>query len=532
MDQQGPAAMLFNLVKEQLEGTEDLQQIEAQVTLVADTCKLSQDVVTEVLTEFASQFAPAVNVIRAPRLLVDWGELPRVGYQVRPEFSLLCPAYSARPEIHIKVDRDLDHDAYDPLRRPQIDEPGLWAFHVPFRMTSEGMDCRPGHYLLDVEVTFREAPAGAARFYRCRIRLNVPDLNDDQGGVLEIDGDGQSMVNLQGYNLKQFSKVVLKGGEDSVINLQNAMGGNNGEDENDEPLPDNKPATTFEYQLKVNSEKQSRLPTVAATTERRAYLDSAGLVFEDGRRTLIYSRPRLTFGRSRDNDVVLRFLPRSKENDNNSRNLSRTHCVAEVVPEGIEIRDESRTGIELNYSVVREREVVTTHHTGEVTPIQLGVTGAVPTPLTLEMITFGPDRYAEKDDLEFWHELYSEMVGARSISRLARESLSLQLDAVRYDRVENLKDEESYVLLLREALIGGSPNQAAIVLSDHSSPVQARLLHLDRTFWIEPLNESKLPSINGTPLQVRSLTPLSPGMEIQFGDEVATFDRPTQLYLD
>lgn len=381
MDQQGPAAMLFNLVKAQLEGNEDLQQIENQVTVVADTCNIPEQVVAEVIAEFRTQFAPAVSTVAAPRLLVDWGELPRVGYQVRPEFSLLCPAYSARPEIQIKVDRDLDHDANDPLRRPQIDEPGLWTFHVPFRMTSEGMDCRPGHYLLDVEVTFREAPADAPRFYRCRIRLNVPDMNDDQGGVLEIDGDGQSMVNLQGYNLKQFSKVVLKGGEDSVINLQNAIGGDDGE--GDAPPADDKLATTFEYQLKVNTEKQSRLPTVTTTTDRRAYLDAAGLVFEDGRRTLIYARPRLTFGRSRDNDVVLRFLPRSSENDKNSRNLSRTHCVAEVVPEGIEIRDESRTGIELNYSVVREREVVTTHHTGEVTPIQLGVTGTVPTPCPL-----------------------------------------------------------------------------------------------------------------------------------------------------
>ena len=530
MDQQGPAARLFNLVKGQLEGNEDLQQIENQITVVAHACNIPQEVVTEVIAEFRAQFAPAVSTVAAPRLLVDWGELPQVGYQVRPEFSLLCPAYSARPEIQIKVDRDLDHDANDPLRRPLIDEPGLWTFHVPFRMTTEGVNCRPGHYLLDVEITFREAPADAPRFYRCRIRLNVPDLNDGQGGVLEIDGDGQSMVNLQGYNLKQFSKVVLKGGEDSVINLQNAIGGDDGEV--DAPPVDDQLVTTFEYQLKVNTEKQSRLPTVTPTTDRRAYLDAAGLVFEDGRRTLIYARPRLTFGRSRDNDVVLRFLPRSAENDTNSRNLSRTHCVAEVVPEGIEIRDESRTGIELNYSVVREREVVTTHHTGEVTPIQLGVTGTVPTPLTLEMMTFGPDRYAERDELEFWHELYSEMVGARSLSRLARESLSLQLDAVRYDRVENLKDEESYVLLLREALIGGSPNQAAIVLNDHSIPVQARLLHLDRTFWIEPLSETNLPLINGNPVPVRSLTPLSPGMKIQFGEETAIFDRPTQLYLD
>ena len=180
MEQQSPAAMLFNLVKNQLEGTEDLLQIENQVNVVAEQCSIPKDVVTEVIAQFRAQLAPAVNTVNTPRLLVDWGELPRVGYQVRPEFSLLCPAYSARPEIQIKVDRDLDHDANDALRRPQIDEPGLWTFHVPFRMTTEGMDCRPGHYLLDVEVTFREAPTDAPSFYRCRIRLNVPDLNDDQ----------------------------------------------------------------------------------------------------------------------------------------------------------------------------------------------------------------------------------------------------------------------------------------------------------------------------------------------------------------
>lgn len=528
MEQQGPAATLYSLVKSQLEGSEDYTEIETRVNAVAASCKIAEEEILQVLDRFRGEIPPeAIDV--APRLLVDWGELPRVGYQVRPEFSLLCPAYSARPDVQVKVDRDLDHDAQDPLRRLQIDDPGLWTFHVPFRMTSESMDCRPGQYLIDVEVTFREAPVDAPRFYRCRIRLNVPDLNADEGGVLEIDGDGQSMVNLQGYNLKQFSKVVLKGGEDSVINLQNAIGG----DDTDEPapVPDDKPITTFEYQLKVNSEKQTRLPTVAVSTARRAYLDVAGLFFEDGRRTLLYSRPRITFGRSRDNDAVLRFLPRNEENDRNSRNLSRTHCVAELVPEGIEIRDESRTGIELNYSVVRDREVLTTHHTGEMTAIQLGVTGTVPTPFTLEMMTFGPDRHTEQDDLEFWHELYSELVGGR-MSRLAREALSQRLDAVRFDRVENLKDEESYVLLLREALIGGSPNQAAVVLNDHHAAVQARLVHLDRTFWIEPLLASNLPSIDGNELPLRSLTPLSPGMQIQFGNETATFDRPSQLHLD
>lgn len=527
MDLQGPADILYNLVNSGLTGSKSFGDVESQVQAAAASAGIPDEVVSEVLDRFREELQPVEPEISVPRLLVDWGELPRVGFQVRPEFSLLCPAYDARPEIHVKVDRDLDHNPDDPLRRPQIDEPGLWTFHVPFRMATDGMDCRPGQYLINVDVSFREAPEKAARFFRCRIRLKVSDLNSGEGGILEIDGDGQSMVNLQGYNLKQFSKVVLKGGADSVINLQDAIGGARPDAWPTEP---EKP-TTFEYELKVNSEKQSRLPTVLPRNSRPAYLDAMGLFFEDGRRTLLYARPRLTFGRSRDNDVVLRFLPRSVENDADSRNISRTHFVTELMPDGIEIRDESRSGIELNYTVVRDREVIPTGHSGEVTEVKLGVTGTVPQSFTLEMTSFGPDRYTEQDELEFWHELYSEIVGGR-LSRLTREAISQRLDAVRFDRVENLAGEESYVMLLREALIGGSPNTSSVVLSEGDGMVCARILHLDRSFWLEPLSSMQLPSIDGQELPLRSLTRLTPGMEISFGGEVAKFDRPGQLYLD
>ncbi len=530
MDPSGASGILYNLVSSSLTGSEPLEEVETQLQGIAASAGISEDVVEEVLQRFRSEMQPATEATdKTPRLLVDWGELPRVGVQVRPEFSLLCPAYQGRPEIEVHVDRDLDHQSDDPLRRPQIDEPGLWTFHVPFRMTTGGMDCLPGKYLIDVNVSFREVPENASRFFRCRLGLSVPDLNADDGGVLEIDGDGQSMVNLQGYNLKQFSKVVLKGGADSVINLQNAVGSQE-ESETVEPPPE-KPTTSFEYQLKIDSEKQSRLPTIVPSPSRPAYLDAAGLFFEDGRRALLYSRPRLTFGRSRDNDVVLRFFPRSEELDVHSRNISRTHYVAEIIPDGIEIRDESRSGIELNYSVVREREVVPTDHSGEVTEIKLGVTGTVPQSFLMEMTTFGPERQSDREELEFWHELYAELAGGR-ISRLAREGLSQRLDAIRFDRVENLAGEESYVVVLREALIGGSPNTASVLLSDGNPTIAARLLHLDRGFWLESLSDSRRILIDGEVLPVRHLARLSPGMQVEFDGEIAKFDRPAQLYLD
>ena len=528
MEIQAPAETLFNLVKSQLDQTSSIEDVEAQIQAVAENADIPDDVVLEVIAKFRKELQ-SVPTNTAPRLLVDWGELPRVGFQVRPEFSLLCPAYASRPELRVSVDRELDHDASDSLRRPRADEPGLWSFHVPFRMTSDGMDCRPGHYLIDVELSFRDVPPELPRFYRCRIRLNVSAANAEDGGVLEIDGDGQSMVNLQGYNLKQFSKVILKAGEDSVINLQNAIGGL---DNIDTPgTESDKPVTTFEYQLKIDTEKQAKLPVLAASVKSRSYLDTAGFFFEDGRRSIVLTRPRITFGRSRDNDVVIRFLPRSKEHDEHSRNISRTHCIAELTLEGIELRDESRSGMEVNYAVVRDREVVPAVHAGDVTHIEFGVTGTVPKKFELEMVMFAPDRHEYRDELEYWDELYCEILGGR-LSRSAREALDVSINGVRYDRVTNLAGEESYVHLLREALIGGSPVQSAIVLRDSGPKVQARLLHIDRSFWLEPLPGANPITIDGTLLRTRSLNALVLGMQIQFGSEVVTFDRPAQHYLD
>ncbi|MFM2093193.1 MAG: hypothetical protein RIS70_317, partial [Planctomycetota bacterium] len=181
--------------------------------------------------------------------------------------------------------------------------------------------------------------------------------------------------------------------------------------------------------------------------------------------------------------------------------------------------------------VVRERHVIPAAHAGDVTHVELGVTGTVPQKFELEMLPFAPARHEHRDELEYWDELYCEIVHGRR-SRLAREALDVMLNAVRYDRAENLAGEESYVHLLREALFGGSRTQAAILLRECGPQPQARLLHIDRTFWLEPLPGALPITLDGFTLKPRSLNPLAPGMEIQFGSERARFDQPSQLYLD
>jgi hypothetical protein len=527
MDAQSPAGILYSLVKSQVpDENVSLSVVETQVRAVATQATIPEAVVDEVLARFHAEIEERKAPV-PPRLFVDWGELPRMGYQVRPEFTLVCPGYTTRPTVRISVDKELDHDPNDRLRRPVPDEDGLWSFHVPFRMTSDGMDCLPGQYLIDLQVSFSEAPAGLARFFRSRIRLKVSGMASDSGGVLEIDGDGQSVVNLQGYNLKQFSRVILKGGQDGVINLQNGLG------TTDQQVDDASAEvqTTFEYELKVNSDIQSRVPTVRHSGETRARLDSGVLQFEDGRQTVLLARRRVSFGRSRDNDVILRFLPASEENDRLSRNISRTHMIAELVAEGVEIRDEkSLKGIEVNYSVVKDSVSLSPHYVGDPVQIDLGVTGAVSEPFRLEMMALSSQREREKEDVQFWDDLYCEAVGAR-MSRLQNDAIETQIDALRFDRVDNLTAREAYVMLFREALIGGSDTRSAILLKYEASHSVARLIHLDRTFWLERLPGKTTVCVDGEELHPCRLAALNPGMSISFGVETATFSTVSQLDL-
>jgi hypothetical protein len=126
---------------------------------------------------------------------------------------------SGRPTVKVEIDRSLDNDPSDPLRQVRTEESGLWSFYVPFSLTTNGLDARPGLYVIDVAVTFPHVTAGQPRFLQTRIRLNIPDASSGQRELV-IDGDGQSVVNLAGHDLRSFSRVVLKG-DDTVIRSGN-----------------------------------------------------------------------------------------------------------------------------------------------------------------------------------------------------------------------------------------------------------------------------------------------------------------------
>ena len=511
---------VYDLIKLQLNGDESFEEIER---LVDNLCnQFNLDFSKEVLNRFRSQATEKST----PKLLVKWGELPQIGHHSCPEFNLLCPGYLGKPMISIRVAQNLDHDPKAQLHSPKQEQEGLWSFFVPFQLTTNQMDCRPGIYFIEVDIYFREVPKGYANFYRSLVRLNVKSSSDENGAILEIDGDGESVVNLHGYDLKQFSKVVLKGGQDGIINLQNTFG--------QSPAAPSATVqqTVFEYKLKPDLEKQKRIPTrLSRPLTQQGKTDRACLLHEDGRNTLLIANNSVTFGRSRDNDIILRFLPKSDENDNSSRYLSRTHLAINLGQDGLELIDLSNTGVEFDYDPIKEKLLFMPRYSGHTsTRLELGSKGLGPKVFGMELHLYSMERELPLTERYFWHSLYTETLGSH-MSRLHQDSIETGIDAVRLERETNLKDQESYILLYREALIGSSVHSASILVESESSRPFARILHIDRRFWLERIQPSGTIRLNDTELKLHDIVPLEFGNTILAGQEKLVFTSYSQLYL-
>ena len=343
-----------------------------------------------------------------PRLLVDWGELPRVGRAARPHFSLIASGIAGRPTVKVTVDRSLDNDPTDPLRQVRTEEAGLWSFYVPFSLTTNGLDSRPGLYVIDVAVTFSHVAAGQPRFLQTRIRLNIPDASSGQRELV-IDGDGQSVVNLAGHDLRSFSRVVLKGDDKSIINLQNFS-----PHQPAEPITAPEKSVVFEYELKVNHDIQGRLPRLIEVPQA-SRAEAISLIC-GSRRIHVFAKKRATFGRQRrtENDVCLRFLPRSEQHDEGSRGISRTHMALDLSDDGFVLADEkSAKGIDVDCDPVKGEKTFTYMDAHGGRHIDLPSPLSASLSLEMELTIFGrnPDDADFRSDLD-WDDVCFEIASS------------------------------------------------------------------------------------------------------------------------
>ena len=440
-----------------------------------------------------------------PRLLVDWGELPQLGRAARPHFSLIASGVAGRPTVKVTVDRSLDNDPSDPLRQVRTEESGLWSFYVPFSLTTNGLDARPGLYVIDVAVTFPHVAAGQPRFLQTRIRLNIPDASSGQRELV-IDGDGQSVVNLAGHDLRSFSRVVLKGDDKSIINLQNFS------QAQPEQATAPEKSVVFEYELKVNRDIQGRLPRPVSVTQP-SKTEAITLVCGD-RRIHVFAKKRATFGRQRrtENDVCLRFLPRSEQHDEGSRAISRTHMALDLSDDGLVLTDEkSAKGIDVDCDPVKEEKTFTylDAHGGRHIDLPSQLSASLSIEMELTIFGRNPDDPDFRSDLE-WDDVCFEATGEQP-SRLWQVARGCGIEAARIRRLNNLPEEE-YVFLYRHATIGRSAKDSAVVVPHLPAALAGdlRLLYAGRMFWLHSGGRAKI-RVDGEPVPGACLIPLQFG---------------------
>lgn len=460
-----------------------------------------------------------------PRLLVDWGVAPRVGHQLRPRCILVCPAgWDVRPCVEVAIDPLLDnHLATGPVELT-ADGDGLWEFHAPFSMTTRNDNCRPGQYLVQVRVAFRGLQASRrARYFTCTIRLDVADSSQSER-TLEIDGDGQSIINLHGQDLQSFGRVVLRGGESGIVNLQGPL--DSGTGASPEPAAT---SLTHEYQLSVDEARESQVIGVMRRP-RPIPMDRAVLVDQHGRQILLLPRRRVTLGRQRNSDIIIRCLPRNASHDRLSRKISRTHLVLTLEAEHLLLTDSSSRGVFLDGERLDGDRALDLDEGQDPLEFRFGGGGQPPAVLFGGRLQLFGNEAATGDpegDTARW-----EAVGEQP-SRLWQLAAASRIDTARIRRVTNLAGREEYVLLFRQACIGSSADRSAITVSGTDiPPVAARVLYMGRSFWLENLAAPEVLSLDGKHLPLRQLAPLLPGSLLEIGSARLQFGHAAQLMLE
>ena len=486
---------------------------------------LSDDDIQYIAKKIRSKFSLAQ---RLPKLIANWGVAPKIGTRCYPQFLLVCGEdYSdALLDVKFELDDQLEHKASHTQPHPRKNSEDHWIFKFPFNLKTGGSDCVPGIYNMKLELKFAglSDPLLPSHLF-CDIRLTIPDADADAvERVLEIDSDDKSIVNLQGLNFRQFSKVKLKGSGSGLINLLQGQS-DDAEDETGDSVEGD---ITQAYLLQVDSKSEVNRLWQSTEITKRVCSKDASLRFPDGRNIVLLSQHRFEFGRSRESDIIVRFFPRSGDNDRKTGALSRLHCVMTIHEKGIEFQDKSKKGTELNYEPIKETSTLERGAFLNEIPFVMGEMLSAKQ-LELRLVPLVSEEFNAVYQKERLRLVSFASASKIRWGKLWHVSKQLKLDAIRIERENNLS-EEQYVVICQQATIGSSDIDCAIVVQGLPD-IAARLLYIGRIFWLNKAAGDWDVSVDGHSLASNEMVPLSPEHEIEIDGIKMTFGAKAQLYL-
>lgn len=505
---------LFRSLEEFLADQHDPRAREKIIQDALEKFGVSAELIAAAKDRFCVSAPPT---LAPPRFNVDLGSNFEVGHAAHFEFHLICPGYRDKPKVTAKL-RLLDQDTWEGAPSLSTEEPGYWIFGENFFLTKGGQPCPPGTYGIELAVEFRSAPANSlGRFLRASLKIQVHDPRSKPDRTLEIDGEGLSIINLQGHDLRGFSHVKLKGGDKSVVNLHRGAAEGPPQSE-DSPSKPSAVDRYYQLPLKVDHDRTDDRPRLATSVPTGPALNRLMFSFADGRRVLVFAQDCLRLGRNRDrgNDIVLRCVPRSPDHDRKSLNLSKEHCQIFLTPQGVCVRD---LGTSLGTALNEQRLTSERPH-----PLAVEYDGHVQRLLLadsfeLALRLFAAPEAPSASRLQMCHELYAEAVESR-VEETWEKAAAAAVEAVRIERRSNLPSEE-YVLLFRQAWLGTTDDCALRLPLTIRRTRAARVFYLGRRFWLERLDDSTAFSVDGREPSLRELWPLFPGQVLVLdGDEV------------
>lgn len=263
----------------------------------------------------------------------------------------------------------------------------------------------------------------------------------------------------------------------------------------------------------VSALPSSRPTLLPALEQRRCPADRAALLLpgrKDYDRVLLFGTPEVKLGRVRQsNDITLRVLPRSPDNDAHSRQISTQHLRVVLEPKGLALIDcDSTYGTALNGQVVKGSAPV---------PVDRISAVRVAQSLTLRLTpVLAASPGAMPDDTDYG------CLGADDDT--ATLAAGLELTALLIERVDNLDAKECYLMLFNWAALGPALER------DTGLPGgRMRLVRRGGQFWLHNRAASMPPVIEGIELPQGSICPLAAGMKLTIGSESVEFAEAIQV---
>lgn len=215
----------------------------------------------------------------------------------------------------------------------------------------------------------------------------------------------------------------------------------------------------------------------------------------------LISKQMLKIGRRDEaNDLGIRVLPETEKNKLASNKISREHATIRFTDGGLEWSNlNCREGTEISGVQLKQNESTLLSNGCTICPARV---------VTLNCGLFAKEIL----DSESYQELSQTLGLGDFVEPLGR------WQAMRLVRGDEFAAAEQYLVFQRDVRIGSSP-ACEIYLDDSSiSSIQAQIVRMGESLWIETLQFDEKLVVNGKPVPPDHLVPLRPQMSFQLGN--------------